>query len=293
MALVWRTALPLCHTGSSSDAAITPLMDALFPLLALTATVLYFLAAIRVARAVGAGRAPDRLATGSLALLGALLHGAVLQHVLVQPAGLHFGLSTISTLHGWLIALLALLVNVWRPVQGIYLVALPLAGIELCLGLAGHSPAPAGKNLDAALQGHVLLSLLAYGVLSIAALQALLLRWQEAALRRHRRGLLVALPALQIMEGMLFELIALGLGLLTLAIVTGFFVLDDLFAQHVAHKTVFSLMAWLTFTTLLAGRRWRGWRGRTAVRITLTGFGLLLLGFVGSQLVLELLLARA
>mgnify|MGYP003653087121 FL=1 len=72
-----------------------------------------------------------------------------------------------------------------------------------------------------------------------------------------------------------------------------FFVLDDLFAQHVVHKTVFTLMAWVVFACLLAGRYWRGWRGRTAVRFTLIGFGLLLVGFVGSKFVLELLLMPA
>lgn len=260
---------------------------------ALIATLLYLLTALAVARGVRHGAPPGRTRLRTLLVPALLLHGALLHAQLLGPHGLRFDLATIMVLHAGLLALLALLVNLWRPVQGIYLVALPLAALELVLGLAGHHPAPGGHALDAALQGHVLLSLLAYGVLSIAALQALLVRWQEGALRRHRRGLLVALPALQTMETLLFDLIAIGVGLLSAAILTGFVVLDDLFAQHVAHKTVFSLLAWLTFSGLLLGRHWRGWRGRTAVRITLTGFLLLLVGFIGSQIVLERLLARA
>lgn len=268
-------------------------MDALPALLALVATMLYLAAAGAVARAVARRHSPARGPLLALTSVALLLHGVVMHALLVQPGGLHFGIFTIAVLHAWLIALLALLVNVWRPVEGIYLIALPLAALELVIGIAGHAPVTAALDLTPAMQGHILLSLLAYSVLSIAALQAILVSWQERALRRHRRGLLLALPALQTMEKMLFELIAIGLGLLTLAIATGFFVLDNLFAQHVVHKTVLSLIAWVVFAVLLAGRHWRGWRGRTAVRFTLAGFGLLLLGFVGSQFVLELVLARA
>lgn len=267
-------------------------MDALPTLLALIATLLYLAAAGSVARAVAGRRSPARGPLIALTSIALLLHGVVMHALLVQPGGLHFGLFTIAVMHAWLIALMALMVNVWRPVEGIYLVALPLAALELGIGAIGHAPVTAAPALTPAMQGHILLSLLAYSLLSIAALQAILVSWQERALRRHRRGLLLALPALQTMEKMLFELIAIGLGLLTLAIATGFFVLDDMFAQHVAHKTVLSLIAWLVFAVLLTGRRWRGWRGRTAVRFTLAGFGLLLLGFVGSRFVLELILAR-
>lgn len=268
-------------------------MDVLPASLALLATLLYLMASAYVARAVGRQQTPERGPLIGLLSAALLLHGIVMHEVLVHPGGLHFGLATIAVLHGWLLALLALLVNVYRPVQGIYLIAMPLAALELGLGVLGHEAGIRATPLTAAMQGHILLSLLAYSVLSIAALQALLVFAQDRALRRHRRGLLMALPSLQTMENMLFELISIGMVLLTLAIATGFLELDNLFAQHVAHKTVLSLMAWAVFAGLLAGRRWRGWRGRTAVKLTLAGFGLLLIGFVGSQAVLELLLHRS
>lgn len=267
-------------------------MHVLSALLALLATLCYLATAGVVARGLARRQPTPR---GSLlALLGIALlcHGVVMHEVLVQPQGLQFGLFTLLVLHGWLLALLALMVNVWRPVQGIYLVALPIAALELGIGVAGQGRDPLMGNIAPAMQGHILLSLLAYSVLSIAALQALLAGWQQRALKQHQRGLLAALPALQTMENMLFELIAIGFVLLSLGIGTGFFVLDDLLAQHVAHKTVLSLLAWLIFAVLLLGRHVRGWRGRTAVRFTLAGFGLLLVGVVGSQFVLELVLAR-
>lgn len=268
-------------------------MDALPALLALIAIVLYLSAAGAVARALARRQTPARGPLLALLSLALLLHGVVMHELLIQPGGLNFGLFTTAVLHAWLIAMLALLVNVYRPVQGIYLIAMPLVALELSAGVIGHEHSRNSLPLGAAMQGHILLSLLAYSLLSIAALQAILVSWQESALRRHRRGLLLALPALQTMEKMLFELIAIGFVLLSLAIGSGFVVLDNLLAQHVAHKTLFSLMAWLVFASLLAGRHWRGWRGRTAVRFTLAGFMLLLVGFVGSKFVLELVLARA
>lgn len=268
-------------------------MDVLPASLALLASLLYLAASARVAHAVSRQTAPERGPLIGLLSAALLLHGIVMHEVLVHPGGLHFGLATIAVLHGWLLALLALLVNVYRPVQGIYLIAMPLAALELGLGVLGHDAAAQAAPLSVAMQGHVLLSLLGYSVLSIAALQALLVAAQDRALRRHRRGLLMALPSLQTMENMLFELIGIGMVLLTLAIGTGFLALSNLFAQHVAHKTVLSIMAWAVFAGLLAGRHWRGWRGRTAVKFTLAGFGLLLVGFVGSQAVIELLLQRS
>jgi len=58
------------------------------------------------------------------------------------------------------------------------------------------------------------------------------------------------------------------------------------------HKTVFTVLSWLLFGVLLAGRYWRGWRGRTALTFILTGFATLLLAYVGSRFVLEVVLHR-
>jgi ABC-type uncharacterized transport system permease subunit len=94
------------------------------------------------------------------------------------------------------------------------------------------------------------------------------------------------------MEALLFELIAVGFFLLSLALVSGFAFLEDMFAQHLVHKTLLSVVSWLVFAGLLWGRFRFGWRGRTAIRGTLTGFVLLMLAYFGSKLVLELILHR-
>ncbi len=109
----------------------------------------------------------------------------------------------------------------------------------------------------------------------------------------HIRGVMRLFPPMQVMESMLFDTIWLGQSLLTLAILFGFMYVDDLFAQHLVHKTVLTLVSWVIFAVLLGGRHLRGWRGRTAVRFTLAGFAVLVVAFFGSQLVLEVILNRS
>jgi ABC-type uncharacterized transport system permease subunit len=109
-------------------------------------------------------------------------------------------------------------------------------------------------------------------------------------LRKHSFNKLVqTLPALETLEGLLFHLIKAGFAVLTISLVTGLVFVNDLFGQHLAHKTLLSLFAWLVFALLLWGRWKRGWRGRVAVRMTLVGIALLLLSYFGSRLVLEIL----
>src|SRR5690625_2145637 len=108
----------------------------------------------------------------------------------------------------------------------------------------------------------------------------------------HHSGNVSLLLPFQTMETLLLDMLWAGVLLLTLFILSGFVFLDDMFAQHVAHKTVFSLAAWVIYVVLLWGRHRVGWRGYTAIRWTLAGFVLLMLAYFGSKLVLELILIR-
>ncbi|RZU47505.1 ABC-type uncharacterized transport system permease subunit [Fluviicoccus keumensis] len=237
---------------------------------------------------------PAILGLGVLALP---LHGLVVMSQIFRPEGLHLGLFHIVSLVGWLIAAMHILFTSYRPVLALCLAAYPAAAVSLLLSLLLPSPAymPLSR-LAPGMEFHILLSILAYSVLFMAALHALLLSVQSRGLK-HRaaspsRTLLKVLPPLQTMEAVLFDMIGLGFTLLTLAIVSGFLSLENMFAQHVVHKTVFSLFAWMVFAVLLGGHRYRGWRGQTAIRFTLSGFGLLLVGFYGSKIVLELILQK-
>jgi ABC-type uncharacterized transport system permease subunit len=195
------------------------------------------------------------------------------------------------SLVGACMAALCLLVNIARPVATLGVIAFPLAAFLLLIDLIAPSTQP--LPIEWQIKLHVVFALIAYSVLSIAALLAILLALQERALRRRQfGGLASALPPLTLLESLVFQLIGVGFVLLTVTLISGILFVDNLFAQHLIHKTVLSIAAWVVFGALLFGR-WRyGWRGRRAVRLILIGMVLLLLAFFGSRFVLELLLKR-
>jgi len=140
---------------------------------------------------------------------------------------------------------------------------------------------------------HVVLAMGSAGMFAIAAVLVIMLALQDSELRRARpAGWLATLPPVESLERALFSVIAIGFGALTVAILAGLLFVTDLFAQHLAHKTVLALTAWAIFASLLFGR-WRfGWRGRKAARYTIAGFVVLAIAYFGSKFVLEILLGR-
>ena len=120
---------------------------------------------------------------------------------------------------------------------------------------------------------------------------ALLLLLQDHHLKhKHPSGLIRNFPPLQTMESLLFGFLWAGWLLLSLSLLSGWLFFEDLFAQHLVHKTVLSCIAWVVFAVLLAGRHQLGWRGHKAIRWTLAGFCLLMLAYFGSKLVREFIL---
>ncbi|MES2917643.1 MAG: cytochrome c biogenesis protein CcsA [Pseudomonadota bacterium] len=263
------------------------------PILAgLSAALLYVLASVLLGRQLARQEKPQTTVILGLGALALPLHMISLHAAIYGGGGLDLGLFNVISLVGWLIATLSLAMSLYQPVITLTLGAFPLAVLGILLSLFARDSYTPLRGLSAGVQSHILLSILAYSVLTIAAGHAVILAVQDRHLRQHRRGLLKALPPLVTMERLLFDLIAIGFGLLTIAIATGFLTLENLFAQHLAHKTAFTVAAWAVFAALLAGRHWLGWRGATAIRFTLWGFALLLLGFYGSKAVLELVLLR-
>ena len=178
-----------------------------------------------------------------------------------------------------------------RDSLGAWLLVLPLAGLSLLVvGFGVVEPVPL-ETPGAETRIHVLASIAAFGVLGLAACLAVLLHVLDRRLRHHEAGgLLQALPPLTQLESHLFQLIGLGVLLLSASLLSGWLFVDQLFAQHLVHKTVLSIAAWVLFLVLLVGRYQFGWRGRTAVRLTLIATGLLILAYFGSKWVLEVLL---
>lgn len=137
---------------------------------------------------------------------------------------------------------------------------------------------------------HILIAAAAYSLFTAACGIGILLALQEYQLKHHKLRQLLRVPPLQVLESLMFEFIWAAFIFLSITIVTGIYFVDDLFAQKLAHKTFFTLASWCVFASLLIGRHLAGWRGQLAVKITLSGFFLLMLGYFGSQFVIEFIL---
>lgn len=222
-----------------------------------------------------------------------LLHGNLIGHQIFHGGTIAIGTTEALSLFTWQSAVL-LWAFCWRePLRTLGIIIYPLAGF--CALLAAIYPSPASNlYLDWKARSHIVLSLTSAGVLTLAAVQACTLALQDRFLHQHQndRRLFAGLPPLQTMETMLFQLIGIGFFLLSLTLLSGLWFIQDWMAQHLAHKTILSITAWLLFGVLLWGR-WRyGWRGRTAIRWTLSGYVFLILAYFGSKIILEQILDR-
>lgn len=204
--------------------------------------------------------------------------------------GIVFGLANSASFVAWLIAILLFLSSISKPVHALGILVYPLAAITLIFSIA--FPDTAGKVIPMSLASHVFLSITAYALLALAVCQSVLLKIQEQHLHAHNiNGFINKLPPLQTMERLLFQSLRIGFYLLTLSLITGFIFIDDFFAQHLMHKTILSLVAWLVFAVLIFGRKLFGWRGNQAITATQVGFGFLVVAYFGSKFVLERLLS--
>ena len=229
-----------------------------------------------------------------LGLAALLFHGAVTYYTVFTPAGVDLGFYKVSSLIFLVINSACFLSLTRRPLQNLLIVLMPLSAVSVLVSAFGPSTSvPTEAGLSGGMIVHIGSSVVAYALLTLAAIQSALVAVQDHQLKsNHTRGIVQILPPLQLMESMLFELLWVGVAMLTVAIASGAVFVDDIFAQHLAHKTVLTIIAWLLFSLLLWGHYQLGWRSQTAVRLTLAGFALLMLAFFGSKLVLELVLQR-
>lgn len=229
-------------------------------------------------------------------LAALLLHGFVLYRGLFPGGQMHFGVSYALSLILWLAVVFYWIESFYAHLEGLHLLAMPAAA--LCVLLPAVYP---GQHLvlnadSTVFRAHFLMAMLAYSLFTLAAFHALLMAVAEKRLHRGRLSrALAGLPPLLTMEALLFRLIGIAFVLLTLTLGTGILFTETLFgtAFRLDHKTVFAIISWVLFGVLLIGRHLRGWRGRIALRWTLAGFVTLLLAYVGSRFVLEVLLGRA
>ncbi|MDO9319715.1 MAG: cytochrome c biogenesis protein CcsA [Gammaproteobacteria bacterium] len=283
----------LYNPGSSTYKKTPETAMQLTTLSGLIAVLFYLISSVNQGR-----RLQNRTATtepGSavfiFGLLAVLAHAVSASGIIKKDAGFHFGIVEISTLITASISLLVLVSSLRKPLSNLILGLFPLAILSILASIFIHSSYPP-RDIGLGIASHILLSILAYSILTMAALQATLLAFQNYQLRnRHAASVIKRFPPLQDMEAFLFELLWVGQVLLSLGIIAGFIFVEDMWAQGLPHKTFFSLLAWMVFAALLWGRHKLGWRGTTAIRFTLTGFLLLIVGFYGSKFVLEYILS--
>lgn len=261
--------------------------------LSIIAIILYT-TATTLQLAVYQGKIPQRPNLALLmGLLAVITHSAGIWHQIVIPEGINFSIISAQTLICLIISLIVTLFALAKPVHNTKLFVFPVTIFSIILALNSDQGARLIDKSDTGLLVHAAFSVVAYAVFLLAAIQAGLLYAQNKQLKHHLTGKLVkALPPLQTTEAILFEMIWAGLVLLTVAILTGAVFIEDLFAQKLAHKTVFSILSWLLFATLTAARKFWGWRGLLAAKITIAGFILLMLGYSGSNIVIEYILTN-
>ena len=234
--------------------------------------------------------------------VGLVLHAWTLWQE-VPGSGWRLGFASVLSATLWIGIVVLWLEGLTMRVRALRTLILPVAAFVSVLPLFFPGADISAQAARPLFVPHLLVGMLAYGVLALAALHALLMVATERAL--HGGGgsavpgsafshFLESLPPLLTLERILFRFIAVGFAFLTLTALSGVLFSEEVFGRPFVadHKSVFSLIAWFVFGLLLVGRRLWGWRGRTALRLTLGGFAFLLLAYVGSRFVLEVIFGR-
>lgn len=239
-----------------------------------------------------------------ICLLGAIaLHGIALERAVLHGGSLHLGWALALSVAIWLGMIVFWLESLTMRIDGLLLILLPAATLSTVLAaLFPHSHLIDHANNDW-LRIHLIIAFIAYGLITVAAMQAILMATLDRYLHRpveqaeQRSSIsraLESLPPLLVQEHVLFRLIWFGFVMLTLTVITGVIVSMGIsnYPFPLDHKTIFTLLAWVTFGVLLIGRYARGWRGRQALRWTLVGFAFVVLAYTGSRFVLDVILQR-
>ena len=240
--------------------------------------------------------APTRTSWAHGALIVPLaLHALLLARSIFSGDALYLGVGTAISVIIWLTVLIYWTGSFFYRLEGLQVLVVPTAAGLSLLPLVMPATHPLTNTHLAAFKAHLVISLLAYSFFTIASLHVLMMAIMER--RLHRGNLpqfMQSLPPLLTMEQLLFQIIFAGFVLLTLTLGSGILFSEELFGKPMqfTHKTVFGILSWIIFGAMLAGRALYGWRGRVAMRWTLAGFLSLVLAYIGSKFVLEVLLQR-
>ena len=253
------------------------------------ATTLYALASLWQGRSLF-GKRPAKWVLWSIGLPAVVLHAYLLYQWIDVGFGQNLYLFNVLSLIAWISAGLVLVSTLQKPVQNLLIVIFPLALLSIIFvqQFPGLYLIDTGTNLFQLV--HVLLSTVAFSILGVAALQALLMFAQDLFLRKKRPGrLLRLLPPVETMEILLFEITTLGFILLSFVLVLGLIFYGNVEVSQLSHSPYLAILAWIVFAILLWGHYRLGWRGRTAVRWTVCGVFILTASYFGNWLLVGIL----
>ena len=228
-------------------------------------------------------------------LVALVAHGVALHSAIFPGEEMRFGFGVAMSLMVWLAICFYWVETLYTRLDGLHAVVMPAGVVASTIPMFFPGEHVLANAASPAFRAHFVIAMLAYSLFTLAALHAMLMSVAGRQLHNARFSrLLTSLPPLMTMEALLFRLIAIAFSLLTLTLATGVMFSESLFGQafRVDHKTVFAAISWLLFGALLLGRNLWGWRGRIALRWTLAGFVALMLAYVGSRFVIEVVLQR-
>ncbi|MGD9871612.1 MAG: inner membrane protein YpjD [Thauera sp.] len=231
-----------------------------------------------------------------LLLVAMVAHGLALHGSIFPGTEMRFGIGLAVSLIVWLAVCFYWVETLYTRLDGLHAAVMPAGAVASLLPLLFPGDHVLANAASPAFRAHFVIAMLAYSLFTLAALHAMLMAIAGRQLHNaHFSSLLAGLPPLLTMEALLFRLIGIAFVLLTLTLASGVLFSEALFGQpfRVDHKTVFAFISWLLFGGLLLGRRLWGWRGRLALRWTLAGFIALVLAYIGSRFVVEIVLGRA
>jgi len=215
-----------------------------------------------------------------------ILHLYVLSRSIWVNSSIYFDIGNGLSLVMLLASVILLTTHLNKPTETLGIFVYPIAAISTLLPLIIDER----MQLPLALGSHVLISIAAYSIMGIATAQAILYGVQERNFKAKRlTKLMKALPPLQVMESTLLQLLKIGFIFLTFALISGAFFVENLFEQHLIHKTFFAILAWVVYGVFLFGHAKYGWRGQTAAQYTIWAYFLLILSYIGTTIILEVL----
>lgn len=252
----------------------------------------YFVAALLIARYI---RSSDEKKVSInpafiAATIAALAHLAYAYNVSFVNKALNFSVSSMAVLVSGIVVAIYMLGSLAMPIRRLGILVFPLTIISLLFSLGWEDHTLTLANRGVAFSAHILVSIVAYSLIAIAAIQAMLYAYQERQIKnRTNPAMLMALPPLQTMEQLLFRLVGMGFVQLTLTLLSGAIFSQQLFgyAFEFKHHTILASLGWLVFAILLVLRVINGLRGSQAVIWTISGFLLIQLGYFGTKIVSE------